>query len=103
MENKEKLIGKLYKEKKKIKGTKIERSKVQDVLYFEEKQKGTNITAQEIADQYDISELTIRRAEKYLDALETIAENVDEKAEEEITSRQIQTTKTERDLRFSTT
>ena len=49
-------------------------------------------SAQEIADEYNVNEKTVRRAEKFVDAVDAIAGNVDEEARDEILSRELDAT-----------
>lgn len=86
-EQRDYLIGRLYKEQKKEHGgdRKSEESRGQNVPLIG--------TAERIAEQFKISEKTVKRAEKFVDAVDTLAGNCGEEVKQKILNRSIDISK----------
>lgn len=86
------LIGKKYKEEKKQVGAQEGNKNAQ-------KQREQNVpfedTADRIADQYKVSHMTVKRAEKFAEAVDKIAETAGQEVKQKILSREIDLTQKE--------
>jgi hypothetical protein len=94
IEQKNYLIGKKYKREK--------QNQVENLKQFQPKEEmislpiGQNVTsvdtAEKIGNEHKVSARTVKRAGKYADAIDTIAQNVDDEVRQEILNRKIDST-----------